>query len=243
MRLNKYLARSGVAARRKADELIAAGRVRVNDRQVTTLGVDIGEDDLVEVDGRPVEPQPEQVVYLLHKPAGVISSVTDPQGRETVVELIRNHQRLFPIGRLDRDTTGALLITNDGELANLLTHPRYGVEKRYRAEVKGRLNPRAIDRLSAGTVLPGGLKVRAQIKEIARHGRRTSYQLVLTEGKNREIKRIFKHYGLPLVKLHRTSFAGLSADSLPPGRSRRLRRAEMNNLYHLTAPQYGSQTT
>ena len=243
MRLNKYLARSGVAARRKADELIASGRVRVNDRLVTALGVEVGEEDLVEVDGRPVEPQPEQVVYLLHKPAGVVSSVTDPQERRTVVELIRDHRRLFPIGRLDRDTTGALLITNDGELANLLTHPRYGVEKRYLAEVKGRLNSRAIARLVAGTVIAGGIKVRAQVQEMARHGQRTSYRLTLTEGKNREIKRIFRHYGLPLVRLHRTSFAGLSADDLPPGKYRRLRQVEMNNLYRLAAPQYDSQTT
>ncbi len=237
MRLNKYLARSGVAARRKADELIAAGRVRVNDRQVTAPGVEIGEDDLVEVDGRSVEPLSERVVYLLHKPAGVLSSVTDPQGRGTVVELIRDNRRLFPIGRLDRDTTGALLITNDGNLANLLTHPRYGVEKCYLAEVKGRLNSRAIVRLGAGIVIAGGIKVRAQVQEIARHGQRTSYRLILTEGKNREIKRIFTQYGLPLVRLHRTSFAGLSADGLPPGRYRRLRQVEMNNLYRLAAYQ------
>ena len=235
MRLNKYLARSGVAARRKADELIAAGRVRVNDRQVTAPGVEIGEDDLVEVDGRSVEPLSERVVYLLHKPAGVLSSVTDPQGRGTVVELIRDNRRLFPIGRLDRDTTGALLITNDGNLANLLTHPRYGVEKCYLAEVKGRLNSRAIVRLGAGIVIAGGIKVRAQVQEIARHGQRTSYRLILTEGKNREIKRIFTQYGLPLVRLHRTNFAGLSADGLPPGRYRRLRQVEMNNLYRLAA--------
>ena len=243
MRLNKYLARSGVAARRKADELITAGRVWVNNQQVTALGVEIGEDDLVEVDGRPVEPLPEQVVYLLHKPAGVVSSVTDPQERKTVVELIRDHRRLFPIGRLDRDTTGTLLITNDGELANLLTHPRYGVEKRYLAEVKGRLNSRAIAQLGAGAVIAGGVKVRAQIQELARHGRRTTYRLILTEGKNREIKRIFRHHGLPLVRLHRTSFAGLSADGLPPGRYRRLRRVEMNNLFRLATPQYDAQTT
>jgi 23S rRNA pseudouridine2605 synthase len=160
-----------------------------------------------------------------------------------VVELIRDHQRLFPIGRLDRDTTGALLITNNGELANLLTHPRYGVEKRYLAEVKGRLSTRDIAQIGTGAVIAGGIKVRAQIQELARHGQRTTYRLILTEGKNREIKRIFRHHGLPLVRLHRTSFAGLSADGLPPGRYRRLRRVEMNNLYRLAAPQYDSQTT
>lgn len=243
MRLNKYLARSGVAARRKADELIASRRVWVNGQQVTTPGVEIDEDDLVEVDGQPVEPVPERVVYLLHKPAGVVSSVTDQRGRETVVDLIRDHRRLFPVGRLDRDTTGALLITNDGELANLLTHPRYGIEKHYLAEVKGRLSSHAIARLGAGVVIEGGMKVRAQVQEGARRGRQTCYRLTLTEGKNREIKRVFRHYGLSLVRLHRTSFAGLSADSLQPGRYRRLRQVEVNAFYHLAASQKNSQTT
>lgn len=243
MRLNRYLARSGVAARRKADELIVSGRVRVNDRQVTTPGVEVDEGDLVEVDGHSVEPVSERVVYLLHKPSGVISSVTDQRGRGTVVDIIRDRHRLFPVGRLDRDTTGALLITNDGKLANLLTHPRYGIEKHYLAEVKGRLSSRAIVQLGSEVVLNGGMKVRAQVQEVARHGQRTRYRLTLTEGKNREIKRIFRHYGLPLVRLHRTSFAGFSADSLPPGRYRRLRRVEVNALYHLAAHQKDSQIT
>lgn len=243
MRLNKYLARSGVAARRKADELIASGRVRVNNRRVTSMGIEISEDDQVEVDDRPVELVQERVVYLLHKPAGVVSSVTDPRGRGTVVDLIRDRCRLFPVGRLDRDTTGALLITNDGELANLLTHPRYGIEKHYLVEVKGRLSSRAIVRLGAGVVIDGGMKVRALVQEVARHGRRTCYRLTLTEGKNREIKRIFRYYGLSLVRLHRTSFAGLSADSLPPGRYRRLRQVEVNTLYRLAAHQKDSQIT
>lgn len=243
MRLNKYLARAGVTSRRKADELIAASRVRVNGRQVTSLGAEIDADDLVEFDGRAIEPVEERVVYLLHKPAGVISSVTDPRGRETVVDLIRDRRRLFPVGRLDRDTTGALLITNDGELANFLTHPRYGVEKRYLAEVKGRLSPRTIARLEVGTTIAGGMRVRAWVREVAHEGKRSIYQLTLTEGRNREVKRIFKHYGLPLIRLHRTDFAGLSADSLPPGKYRRLRSAKINELYSLARLQEDLQTT
>jgi len=243
MRLNKYLAQAGIASRRKADELIAAGRVQVNGQQVTTPGDEIDTDDLVTVDGRPAEPAEERVVYLLHKPAGVISSVTDPRSRATVVDLIRDRRRLFPVGRLDRDTTGALLITNDGELANLLTHPRYGVEKRYLAEVKGQLSSRAIAQLAVGAVIAGGMRVQAQVRQVARRGGRSSYQLTLTEGKNREVKRIFKHCRVALLRLHRTSFAGLSADRLPPGRYRRLRQREVDVLYELTGARKAFQTT
>lgn len=243
MRLNRYLAQAGVASRRKADELITAGRVQVNGRRVTSLGVGIDVNDLVEVNGRPVELAAERVVYLLHKPAGVISSVSDPRGRLTVVELIRDPRRLFPVGRLDRDTTGALLITNDGELANRLTHPRYGIEKCYLVEVKGQLSAHAIDQIISGIVIAGGVKVRAQLRPVARQAQRTVYQLTLTEGKNREVKRIFEHYGLPLLHLHRTSFAGLSADNLRPGKYRRLRQTEVNSLYRLTGAREGMQTT
>ncbi len=243
MRLNKYLAHSGVAARRKADELIISGRVQVAGRIVTTPGIEIGEDDLVEVDGHPVEPIEEKIVYLLHKPAGLISSVTDQRGRATVVDMINDRRRLFPVGRLDRDTTGALLITNDGELANLLTHPRYGVEKHYLAEVKGRLNPHTIAQLRKGTTINGGMRIKARIEEAARSRGQTRYRLTLTEGKNREIKRLFKHFGLPLIQLHRSSFAGLSADNLSPGKYRRLRQSEVIALYRLAAPGKNSQTT
>lgn len=243
MRLNKYLAHSGVAARRKADELIISGRVQVGGRKVTTPGIEIAEDDLVEVDGHPVELMEEKVVYLLHKPVGLISSVTDPRGRPTVVDIINDGRRLFPVGRLDRDTTGALLITNDGELANLLTHPRYGVEKHYLAEVKGRLNSRTLAQLGKGITINGGLNIKTRIEQAARSRGQTRYRLTLTEGKNREIKRLFRHFGLPLIQLHRSSFAGLSADGLSPGKYRRLRQTEVNALYRLATPKKNSQTS
>lgn len=243
MRLNKYLARSGIASRRKADELIAAGRVRVDGETVATLGMDIGEDRRVEVDGRAVEPDQDRVVYLLHKPSGVISAASDPRGRMTVVDLIRDPRRLYPVGRLDRNTTGALLITNDGELASRLTHPRYSVEKRYLAEVGGRLSERSIRELAQGKEIEGGLKVRAQIKAVGRHVKRTIYEIAMTEGKKREIKRIFKHMGLPLVRLHRQSFAGLSGDGLSPGKYRRLRKPEIEALYRLSQRQHATQSS
>jgi len=243
MRLNRFLAQAGVASRRKADQLIAAGRVRVNGKTVFTLGIDVAPDELVEVDGKPVEAETERVVYLLHKPAGVLSAVSDSRGRQTVVDLIRDSRRLYPVGRLDRDTTGALLITNDGELSNRLTHPRYGVEKHYLAEVKGQLSRQALADLRVGTKIDGGLKVRAVVRSAGRNGRHTLYGIILTEGRKREIKRIFRHYDLPLVRLHRSSFAGLSSDSLAPGKYRRLHRAEIDRLYRMSNFQHGLQTS
>ena len=235
MRLNKYLARAGVASRRKADTLIAAGLVRINGVAVTKLGTSVSPDDVVEADGRVLAPPEETVVYLLHKPAGVISTTSDPRGRATVVDLLRDRRRLFPVGRLDRDTTGALLITNDGELTNRLIHPRYGIKKEYQAEVRGRLNSTAVAMLERGLTLTDGLQAQASVQLLEHRGRRSSYRLILTEGQNREVKRIFAHFQLPLLRLHRTRFAGLSADSLPPGKSRRLRHSEIRTLYTLTA--------
>lgn len=235
MRLNKYLAQSGVASRRKADDLIAAGKVRVNGRQVTTLGVDVTADDRVEINGKPVGTVEDMVIYLIHKPSGVISAAGDPRGRKTVIDLIRDSRRLFPVGRLDRDTTGALLITNDGELTNRLTHPRFGVQKRYVADVLGRLSPEALARLDTGMTLSEGMRVRAKLRPVARRGRHTLYEIILTEGQNREVKRIFKHFGLTLLRLHRSHFAGLSADSMALGHYRRLRPKEIKALTGLAA--------
>ena len=230
MRLNKYLAQSGVASRRKADALIVAGKVRVNGQQVTTLGVGVTADDLVELNGKAVGTVEDTVIYLIHKPTGVISAAGDPRGRKTVVDLIRDSRRLFPVGRLDRDTTGALLITNDGELTNRLTHPRFGVQKRYVADVLGRLSPEALARLDTGMTLSEGMRVRAKLRPVARRGRHTLYEIILTEGQNREVKRIFKHFGLTLLRLHRSHFAGLSADSMALGHYRRLRPKEIKAL-------------
>ncbi|MFC1619034.1 pseudouridine synthase [Candidatus Neomarinimicrobiota bacterium] len=242
MRLNKYLAAGGVASRRKADELIAGGHVQVNGRLITTLGVEVVQGDVVEVDGRALELKENEVVYLLHKPQGVISSVTDSRGRPTVVDIIQDQRRLFPVGRLDRDTTGALLITNDGKLANLLTHPRYGVEKCYLAQVKGRLPSGGIKQLGRGTTIEDGIKVRARVSTVSSRGSKTIYQVLLTEGKNREVKRIFQHYGLSVVRLHRVTFAGLSADTLQPGKYRRLSKPEVQRLYKLAKPGKYSQS-
>ncbi len=231
MRLNKYLAQAGIASRRQADQLIAAGRIRVNGQLVTALGSVVGPDDAVEVAGEAVAAPEPATVYLLHKPKGVISAASDNRGRKTVVDLVRDKRRLYPVGRLDRDTTGALLITNRGDLTYRLTHPRFGIARHYLAEVRGQLPSEARQALQAGLRLKDGVRVQAKIRKLARQGKRTLYEVVLTEGKNREIKRIFRHYELPLLRLHRASFAGLEVDHLAPGKYRRLRPAEVQALY------------
>lgn len=230
MRLNKYLALAGIASRRKADEMINENRVAINGAVVRTLGVDVTPDDMVVVDGKVISINEKPVVYLLHKPAGTISSVSDPQNRKTVIDLIRDKRRLYPVGRLDRDTTGALLITNMGELSNMLTHPRYGVKKIYVAEAKGSLSKENIAELAKGIRVGEGMRVRAKVLHYERRGKKIIYVLELNEGKNREIKRIFKHYDIPLMRLHRRSFAGITADDMTPGKYRLLKSDELRQL-------------
>src|SRR5436309_1554418 len=179
MRLNSYLARAGVASRRGADELIKAGRVTVNG-EPGRLNTFVGATDRVEVDGAPVAKQ--RLAYvLLHKPAGVVTTARDPQGRRTVVDLVAHESRVVPVGRLDADTTGALLLTNDGELAHRLAHPRYGVEKVYEAEVEGRPGEEALRRLRDGVELDDGRTAPAGVRLVGP----SRVELVLHEGRNR----------------------------------------------------------
>lgn len=239
MRLNKYLAQAGIASRRAADRLITAGEVRVNGAVVTAMGIDVGADDAVDVRGAPVNAPEPAIVYLLNKPKGFISSSSDEKGRRTVVDLIRDRRRLYPVGRLDRDTTGVLLVTNRGELTHKLTHPKYGIKRRYIAQVRGQLPREAMGELKRGMRLEGGMKVRAAIKFLDRRGGMFLYELVLTEGQNREIKRIFKHFGLPLMHLHRAEFAGLHVEQLAEGKYRRLRPAEVAALMRMVTDGQG----
>jgi pseudouridine synthase len=229
MRLNAYLARAGIASRRGADELIKAGRVRVNDGP-GALNTFVERGDRVEVDGRPVEAQPLAYV-LLHKPAGVVTTARDPQGRPTVVDLVRHEARVVPVGRLDADTTGALLLTNDGPLAHRLAHPRYGVAKVYEAEVEGDPGPAALRRLAEGVDLEDGRTAPAQARRLGR-GR---LELTLHEGRNRQVKRMLEAVGHPVARLHRSRYAGLDLGGLAPGDSRELTRDEVAALRRETA--------
>jgi 23S rRNA pseudouridine2605 synthase len=221
MRLNAYLARAGVASRRGADELIKAGRVAVNG-QPGQLNTFVAKRDRVELDGRPVELQPLAYV-LLHKPPGVVTTARDPQGRRTVVDLVDHAARVVPVGRLDADTTGALLLTNDGELAHTLAHPRYEVEKVYVAEVEGDPSEEALERLRGGVELDDGPTAPAQARRLG-PGR---VELVLHEGRKHQVKRMCAEVGHPVVRLHRSRYAGLTLGGLEPGAWRELEPSEV----------------
>jgi pseudouridine synthase len=224
VRLNAYLARAGVASRRKADELIKAGRVTVNG-EPGQLNTFVERHDRVEVDGEPVAAQ-ELAYVLLNKPAGVVTTASDPQGRPTVVELVDVPERVVPVGRLDADTTGALLLTNDGALAHRLAHPRYGVEKVYVADVEGRPSRAALRALSEGVELEDGMTAPA----VARCLAPTRVELTLHEGRNRQVRRMLEAVGHPVRRLHRSVYAGLTLDGLAPGDWRELRPDEIAAL-------------
>ena len=224
MRLNAYLARAGVASRRRADELIKAGRVTVNG-EPAQLNTIVGAHDRVAVDGEEVMRQ--RLAYiLLHKPAGAVTTARDPQGRPTVVDLVPHEPRVVPVGRLDADTTGALLLTNDGQLAHRLAHPRYGVEKTYVAEVDGDPDEDALRRLREGVELEDGRTAPAKARLLGR-GR---VELVLHEGRKHQVKRMLAAVGHPVLRLHRAAYAGLTLEGLEPGAWRELEPPEVERL-------------
>jgi 23S rRNA pseudouridine2605 synthase len=224
VRLNAFLARAGVASRRGADELVRAGRVLVNGVQ-GELNTVVGAHDVVEVDGRRVERQPLAYV-VLHKPGGVVTTARDPQGRPTVVELVPHSTRIVPVGRLDADTTGVLLLTNDGHLAHRLAHPRYGVPKVYEAEIEGSPGEEALAALRAGVELEDGRTAPAEARVLAPG----IVELILHEGRKRQVKRMLEAVGHPVRRLHRSRYAGLGVDGLEPGEWRELTSEEVASL-------------
>jgi 23S rRNA pseudouridine2605 synthase len=230
MRLNAYLARAGVASRRGAEELIRAGRVRVNG-EVGGLATFVEGNDMVEVDGSPVEPEPLTYV-LLHKPAGVVTTARDPQGRPTVVGLVGHDRRVVPVGRLDADTTGVLLLTNDGPLAHRLMHPRYEVDKVYEAEVEGEPSEHALARLREGVELEDGLTAPAAAEVVGA----SRVELTIHEGRKHQVKRMLEAVGHPVRRLHRKAYAGLTLDGLEPGEWRELSSDEVKRLRAPRAP-------
>jgi 23S rRNA pseudouridine2605 synthase len=224
VRLNAYLARAGIASRRGSDELIKAGRVLVNG-EPGQLNTFVEGTDRVEVDGREVAKQPIAHV-LLYKPAGVVSTARDPQGRPTVVDLVPNASRIVPVGRLDADTTGALLLTNDGQLAHKLAHPRYGIEKVYVAEVGGKPGDTVLEQLRDGVELDDGVTSPAQVRRLAPN----TLELTIHEGRNRQVKRMLEAVGHPVRSLHRSQYAGLTLEGLEPGQWRELEPSEVERL-------------
>jgi 23S rRNA pseudouridine2605 synthase len=224
MRLNAWLARAGVASRRGADELIKAGRVTVNG-EPGQLNTFVQARDRVELDGRPLAKQ--QLAYvLLHKPAGAVTTARDPHGRPTVVELVRHPARVVPVGRLDADTTGALLLTNDGELAHRLAHPSHEVDKVYVAEVEGDPTAGALARLERGVDLDDGRSAPAQARRLG-PGR---VELTIHEGRKHQVKRMLAAVGHPVRQLHRSVYAGLTLEGLEPGEWRELEPSEVERL-------------
>lgn len=229
-RLQKYLARCGVASRREAEELIRAGRVRVNGVVVTALGSKVDPDrDRVQVDGRRVEPAPP-VTLMLHKPSGYVSSTRDPQGRRVVTDLVpKEFGRLYPVGRLDYDATGLMLLTNDGELAQRLMHPRYQVPRTYRVTVAGEMSDETLRELAGGVELEGR-PVSTMVTLIKRENQRTVLELTVWEGRYHLVKRLLEGVGHPVLKLKRIAFGPLRLGRLKRGAFRPLTKGELINL-------------
>jgi 23S rRNA pseudouridine2605 synthase len=241
MRLAKYLAHAGVASRRAAETVIAGGRVSVDGEIVLDPARDVGENSRVTVDGHALNGPEARVVYAVHKPLGVMSTARDTHGRPTVVELLNKdpthpsaHLRLYPVGRLDADSSGLILLTNDGELANRLTHPRFEVPKTYRAKLGGGpIGDGALRRLRRGVELEDGLTALARVRRLGTN----LVELTIHEGRNRQVRRMCEAVGHPVLALERVAFGPLRLDGIAPGRHRRLSEREVGDLRSLPAAQ------
>jgi 23S rRNA pseudouridine2605 synthase len=232
MRLAKFLAHAGVASRRSAETLIAAGRVSVDGETVTDPARDVGEGNTVALDGRPVTGAEPRVVFALHKPVGVVSTARDTHGRTTVLDLVpAAGLRLYPVGRLDADSSGLILLSNDGELANRLTHPRYEVPKAYRAKLAGgTIGEGDLRALREGVRLEDGVTAPARVRRLGGD----EIELTIHEGRNRQVRRMCEAIGHPVQSLVRVRFGPLSLGDLQPGAHRRLREAEVERLRALS---------
>lgn len=229
-KLQKAIAHSGLMSRRAAEELIAQGRVTVDGRPAR-IGQRVDpETQEVAVDGKPIPIRPGLVWYLLYKPVGVISTADDPQGRRTVVDLVPSEPRVYPVGRLDADSEGLIVLTNDGRLANYLTHPRYGVEKTYLVLVEGRPG-KWVDQLTGGVDLDDGMAAARRARVVDTLKGRTMVEIVMTEGRKREIRRMCSALGHEVVRLVRTAIGPISDRQLKPGTWRHLEPEEVAALY------------
>jgi 23S rRNA pseudouridine2605 synthase len=226
MRLGKHLAHAGVASRRGAEALVVDGRVTVDGDVVTDPARDVTGREAIAVDGEPVRVDGARVVYAVNKPAGVVSTARDTHGRRTVVDLVPSSHRLYPVGRLDADTTGLILLTNDGDLAYALTHPSFEVPRTYRARVEGRLDERALRALREGVELDDGRTAPARVRRVGMH----EVELTIREGRKRQVKRMLAAVGHPVVALRRVAFGPLRLGELAPGKHRRLTAAEVQRL-------------
>jgi 23S rRNA pseudouridine2605 synthase len=229
MRLAKFIAQGGVASRRHAEDLVRSGRVLVDGVRVTDPARDVDDRSEVSIDGRPISPEPMEH-YLLNKPIGVVSTAHDPQGRPKVVDLVSSDARLYPVGRLDAATRGLILLTNDGELANRLMHPRFEIEKAYRARVQGSVSKQALRRLRSGVELEDGRTWPAQVRVLESEPQTTLLEIVIHEGRKRQVRRMCEAVGHPVIELERTGYGPLTLAGLAPGESRRLTGEEVEQL-------------
>ena len=229
MRLAKYLAHAGVASRRGAERLIDEGRVRVDGKVVTDPARDVDDSHEVVAEGRPVRREPLEY-HLVHKPVGVVSTARDPGGRPKVTDLVDSGARLYPVGRLDADSSGLMLLTNDGELANRLMHPRYEVDKRYRVRVRGTPSKAALAALRRGVKLDDGKTAPARVEIVRSMAHESELEVVIHEGRKRVVRRMLEAVGHPVIALQRTGLGPLELGRLHPGGTRRLRRPEVERL-------------
>ncbi len=230
IRIQKAIAHAGLMSRRAAEEAIEAGRVTVGG-EVAVLGDRVDpENESLHLDGVPVPVNPELETHLLYKPLGVISTASDPQGRETVVDLMNTEVRLYPVGRLDADSEGLLLMTNDGETANRVTHPRFGITKTYLAQVQGTPGDSDVRSLTRGIDLDDGPAIALEARIVERSKNSTLVEVVLGEGRNREVRRMFDVIGFPVERLVRTAIGPLTDNTLEPGQSRKLDASEIQGL-------------
>ncbi len=230
-RLQKVIAGAGIASRRKAEEMITSGRVKVNGETVTVLGTKVTPEDIVEVDGTALR-QEEKVYYLLNKPKHTVCTVKDDRGRKTVIDCVRIPQRVFPVGRLDYDTTGVLILTNDGEFADLMMHPRYHLPKTYEVTVSGILSEEQLAELRNGIALEDGMTLPAEAERIRVNAEKNKSVLRITirEGRNREIRRMMEYFSCPVLRLERIRYGTLEAGKLRQGEYRRLKNSEVKAL-------------
>jgi pseudouridine synthase len=232
--LQRYLALAGVASRRHSEELIVAGEVTVNGRVVRELGTQVEDGDKVAYRGRPVRPVSDPIVLVLNKPLGVVTTLHDPEGRRTVGALIKSASkghRLVPVGRLDYDTAGVLLLTDDGALTHALTHPKFGVEKTYRATIRGRLQPEELARVLEGMALDDGPSAPAKLRVVATRADRSDVDLTIHEGRNRQVRRMFESVGHPVLNLVRLRFGPVSLGDMPSGAVRTPTERELRALH------------
>ncbi len=236
-RLQKVIAQTGYCSRRKAEELISAGRVQVNGKTIREMGVKVNYDDDITIDGNGINAKEDKVYYLLNKPRGIITSTNDEKKRKTVVDLIKdNDKRIYPVGRLDYDTTGVLLLTNDGELTNLLIHPKNNIEKLYIAKIKGIPTKIELQKLASGVIIDGHKtsKAKVKLKKLDKRNNTSVIELVIHEGKNHQVKKMFESIGYEVLKLRRERFAFLDVNDLKSGEYRELSIKEVKCLYSLT---------